>query len=84
METESIGFRIRRARMWRGVGQAELARRIGISTNALNAIEKGHTLAPRSDIVQRIARELQVSADFLLCLRDEMQRPVAGGALVGA
>jgi transcriptional regulator with XRE-family HTH domain len=72
MADESIGFRIRRARMWRGVTQAELARQIDISANALNAIEKGYTQAPRADIVQRIARVLRVSADFLLALSDEL------------
>ena len=68
--------------MWRGMGQAELARAINISPNALNAIEKGHTQAPRSDIVQRIARVLNVSADFLLCLSDELDYEAAGLALV--
>jgi transcriptional regulator with XRE-family HTH domain len=74
MPNETIGFRIRRARMWRGMGQAELARAIHISPNALNSIEKGHTKAPRSDIVQRIAQVLRVSSDFLLCLSDEFQK----------
>jgi transcriptional regulator with XRE-family HTH domain len=83
---DSIGYRIRRARMWRGIGQAELARAIGISSNALNSIELGHTKAPRSDIIQAIARELQVRADFLLCLSDKMEMDSAphpaSGALV--
>jgi transcriptional regulator with XRE-family HTH domain len=59
--------------MWRGIGQAALARTIGISTNALNSIEMGHTKAPRSNIIQAIARELKVRADFLLCLTEEME-----------
>ena len=70
---ESIGYRIRRARMWRGITQSALARAIGISNNALNSIEQGHTKAPRSDIIQAIARELRVRADFLLCLTEEME-----------
>jgi transcriptional regulator with XRE-family HTH domain len=79
---ESIGYRIRRARMWRGMGQAELARAIGISNNALNSIEQGHTKAPRSDIVQAIARELRVRADFLLCLTEEMESGMKPAAVV--
>jgi len=83
---DSIGYRIRRARMWRGLGQAELARAIGISANALNSIEQGHTKAPRSDIIQAIARELQVRADFLLCLTEKMENEseAAAVALVSA
>ena len=78
---DSIGYRIRRARMWRGIGQAELARAIGISPNALNSIEQGHTKAPRSDIIQGIARELQVSADFLLCLKENMESELEAAAV---
>jgi transcriptional regulator with XRE-family HTH domain len=71
---ESIGKRIRRARMWRGVGQAELARAIGLSPTSLSLIENAQVKDPRSSIVQRIAQELQVSADFLLGFSDEMER----------
>jgi transcriptional regulator with XRE-family HTH domain len=74
LREDSLGYRIRRARMWRGVGQSELARAIGISPNAMNSIERGHTKAPNSDILQAIARTLQVSADFLLCLSEKMER----------
>ena len=70
----STGYRIRRARMWRGIGQAALARAINVSPNALNSIEQGHTKAPRSDIIQAIARELRVRSDFLLCLTEKMQK----------
>ena len=71
---DSIGYRIRRARMWRGMGQATLARAIGVSPNALSQIEQGRTKAPRSDIIQAIARELRVRADFLLCLTEQMEQ----------
>jgi transcriptional regulator with XRE-family HTH domain len=74
LREDSLGYRIRRARMWRGVGQSELARAIGISPNSMNSIERGHTKAPNSDILQAIARTLQVSADFLLCLSEKMER----------
>jgi len=77
LPADSIGYRIRRARMWRGIGQAALARAIAISPNALNQIELGHTKAPRSDIIQAIARELQVRADFLLCLTEDMESEFA-------
>lgn len=77
MAEESIGYRIRRARMWRGMRQTELAKAVGVSANTLNAIERGHTKAPNSVIVQQIARVLRVSADFLLGLSDELQQQTA-------
>ena len=83
MGNETIGYRIRRARMFRGVTQAELARQIGLSANAMNQIERGHTRAPGADVIQRISRFLQVSADFLLCLSDEMQQEAATPAMAG-
>ena len=66
--------RIRRARMWRGKGQATLARTIGISPTSLSLIEKGRVQDPRSSIIRAIAKELRVSADFLFGLSEEMER----------
>ena len=81
---DSIGFRIRAARRWRGMSQAELARRIRISANSLNGIELGHTKSPRGDVVRRIAQALQVSGDYLLGLRDELPPKAASVDLVVA
>jgi transcriptional regulator with XRE-family HTH domain len=61
---ESIGSRIRAARLKYGMSQAELARRIGISPNSLNEIEHGRS-EPLAMRVEAIARVLQVSTDVL-------------------
>jgi DNA-binding XRE family transcriptional regulator/ribosomal protein S27AE len=45
--------------------QIELARRIGISGNALNQIERGG-IDPRASRIKAIADVLDVSADYLL------------------
>ena len=69
---ETLGQRIRRARLGRGLRQAELARAIGLSKTSLSLIETGQVKDPRSSVVQRIARELRVRTDYLLGLSDEL------------
>ena len=69
---ETLGQRIRRARLGRGLGQAELARAIGLSKTSLSLIETGQVKDPRSSVVQRIARALRVRTDYLLGLSDEV------------
>lgn len=65
-----LGERIRLARTRYGMSQAELARRIGISTTAMNQIEAGLT-DPRASRITGIARALRCSADYLLGLDEE-------------
>ena len=60
-----LGTSIRKAREHADISQAELARRIGISKNAMNAIEAG-TTDPRASRIVAIAQELGVSTDALL------------------
>jgi transcriptional regulator with XRE-family HTH domain len=69
--SETLGERIRQARIRYGMSQAELARRIGISTQGMNLIEAGKTPDPAASRVREIARVLGVSADYLLGLRDD-------------
>jgi transcriptional regulator with XRE-family HTH domain len=60
-----LGTCIRKAREYANISQAELARRIGISKTAMNAIEGGHT-DPRASRIVAIAQVLGVSTDALL------------------
>ena len=60
-----LGTRIRKAREQTRISQAELARRIGISKTAMNAIEGGAT-DPRASRIVAIAQVLGVSTDALL------------------
>jgi len=70
----TLGQRIRQAREQAHIRQVELARRIGISANALNSIEHGET-DPRVSRVVAIARELQVSTNWLLGLDNDTPQP---------
>jgi XRE family transcriptional regulator of biofilm formation len=67
---ELLGDRIRKARLNYGMSQAELARRTGMSKNAMNEIEMNKTLNPGVLQVKAIAAALRVSADYLLGLVD--------------
>jgi transcriptional regulator with XRE-family HTH domain len=69
-----LGSRIRKAREHVDISQAELARRIGISNNAMNAIEAGDT-DPRASRIVAIAQELGVSTDALLLGKPALVKP---------
>jgi transcriptional regulator with XRE-family HTH domain len=69
----NLGQRIRQAREQAQISQVELARRIGISANALCSIETGDT-DPRISRVVAIARELQTSLDALVGIEPPAQR----------
>jgi transcriptional regulator with XRE-family HTH domain len=60
-----LGTRIRKAREQADISHAELARRMGMSKNAMHAIEAGDT-DPRALRIVAIAQELGVSTDALL------------------
>lgn len=60
-----IGIRIAAQRMQLGMTQAELARRICVSASAVGMYEQGRR-EPSLDVLVALARELHVSADYLL------------------
>jgi|SoiMetStandDraft_2_1073263.scaffolds.fasta_scaffold246826_2 transcriptional regulator with XRE-family HTH domain len=68
-----LGTRIRKAREAVHISQAELARRIGISKTAMNAIEGGAT-DPRASRIVAIALVLGVSTDALLLGRSATRK----------
>ena len=78
----TIGQRIRAAREKRGMSQAELARQVGASVNAINMLEQDKIQDPRASRIIGVARVLQVSADYLLGL-EEMGCEAAVEALIG-
>jgi transcriptional regulator with XRE-family HTH domain len=62
----SLGERVRAVRQARGLSQAELARRVGVSKNAMNQIEQGTAPNPRANVIRRLAEVLDIQADYLL------------------
>ncbi|WP_366083667.1 helix-turn-helix transcriptional regulator [Thermus sp.] len=60
-----IGARIRQLRRSKGLTEADLAARVGVSRSFLNAIERG-VVRLRVDLMVRIADALGVSPEDLL------------------
>ena len=60
-----LGERIACLRRARGLSQAELARRLKISASAMGMYEQGRR-EPSAQTLVSLARELEVSTDFLL------------------
>jgi transcriptional regulator with XRE-family HTH domain len=69
----TIGERVKAAREKRGMKQAELARKLGCSVNALSMLEHNTISDPRASRIIGIAEALQVSADYLLGLSQTKQ-----------
>jgi transcriptional regulator with XRE-family HTH domain len=69
---DTLGRRIKAARMQRGVNQAELARALGISANAMVDIEKDRSY-PRADRLINIMEVLQVTGNYLLGYKEPDQ-----------
>jgi len=66
------GDRLREIREQRGVSQTELAQRCNIGEKGIWRYENGQG-DPSADILARIARELDASADYLLGLTETPQ-----------
>jgi transcriptional regulator with XRE-family HTH domain len=68
---ETLGRRIRRARLRKDITQRELADLAGISRTSMNQIEKGETLDPRMSHLRKIAEALGVTMDYLAGREEE-------------
>ena len=83
---QTLGDRIRAARLRYGMSQAELARRLDVSPTTMNSIEAGRTLDPGVLKVKEIARILRVNMNYLVGFTDNMESEYEAAALdlVGA
>lgn len=62
--------RLAELRKGRGIGAADLARRVSISRQTVYAIEAG-TYVPNTEVALHLARELEVTVDELFTLQDD-------------
>lgn len=76
---DSFVMRLHAAMAARSVDQSELARRLGITSQAVNQWLAGET-APKGKRVARVAEELGVSLDWLLAGRGGLSETPAPGA----
>jgi transcriptional regulator with XRE-family HTH domain len=78
--TETLGRRIRRARLRLDITQKVLAERTRISRTAMNLLEKGDTTDPRMSTLIALADALGVTMDYLAGREedtDSEQQPAA-------
>jgi len=68
--TEKIGRRITGLQEREDMTIEELASKIGVNATTLGRMEKGQTQKIGSDVLAALAREFNVSADFLLGMTD--------------
>lgn len=66
----SVKNQLGAVRRGRGVGAAELAKRVGVSRQTIYAIEAG-SFVPNTEVALRLAHELEVAVDALFTLEAE-------------
>src|SRR5438876_7291008 len=71
MNTDKTGVenRVAQIRKSRGVGAADLARRVNVSRQTIYAIEAG-TYVPNTEVALHLALALEVTVDELFALRE--------------
>ena len=86
MSKASIENRLAQIRKSRGIGAADLARRVNVSRQTIYAIEAG-TYVPNTEVALHLAQELEVTIDELFSLRNSNQpsaEPVSADVLSDA
>ena len=61
----NFGLYIRKLRIKNGIGQRELASKIGIAASYLNDIEKEKRTAPKLTVVKKLSKILKIDSNFL-------------------
>src|SRR3982750_3738785 len=69
----TVESRLAEIRKKRGVGAADLARRVNVSRQTIYAIEAG-TYVPNTEVALNLAEELEVTVDELFSLRSSKHR----------
>lgn len=80
---ERVGRRITGLREFKDMTIEELAARVGVNATTLGRMEKGQTQKIGSDVLAALAREFNVSADFLLGMTDIPDRKNYGISELG-
>jgi Periplasmic molybdate-binding protein/domain len=69
-----IENQLAKIRKSRGIGAADLARRVGVSRQTIYAIEAG-TYVPNTEVTLKLARELEVTVEEIFSLRGAAPSP---------
>jgi len=76
ISNNSFGSLVRKTRLDLGIGQRELAKKIGIAASYLNDIEKEKRTAPKSNIIKKLSTILKVNLNDLNDLAGISKREV--------
>ena len=76
ISNNSFGSLVRKTRLDLGIGQRELAKKIGIAASYLNDIEKEKRTAPKSNIIKKLSDKLKVNLNDLNDLAGISKREV--------
>ena len=74
---KKFGSLIRSTRIKKGIGQRELASKIGLSASYLNDIEKEKRTAPKIDIIKKISSVLVIDFNYLSDLAGISKKTIA-------
>ena len=77
MTTQEFGARLRELRKQAGLGQRELANRIGVNFTYLSKIESGAMPPPSEKVIKRLAEALNVDKDELMALAGRIPGDIA-------
>ncbi len=66
LNMDTIGKRVKRLRLARGISQRELARLCGCSGPAISDIENGHSAAPSSQVLIKMSKALNTTERYIL------------------
>lgn len=70
---DTFAVRLIRARNARNIGCNELAKKMKVHCSVVYEIEHGQTANPIASTIVRLCKALDVSADYLLGLKEEMK-----------
>lgn len=67
---ENVQIRFKELRLKLGMTQPEIAEKLGVKTAMWQKLESGRTPDPRTSTIANICKTLDISADWLLGLKD--------------
>ncbi|MBA7699705.1 hypothetical protein ES703_108404 [subsurface metagenome] len=70
-ERETIAINLKRYRLFKGLSQKELAKRIGVTSDTLSKLETGRQENPGLKYLRSICRELDISIEELFMVNPQ-------------
>ena len=74
---KTFGSYIRELRTYKGIGQRELAKKIGVAPSYLNDMEKGKRAAPKISIVKKLSIILRADLNLMYDLAGDSKKSIA-------